>query len=117
MHELSIATEIISIAQKEMIEHRLNTLEEIGVVLGALSGVDPEALAFSFEAATKDTLLEKTCLHIEQVEVEARCRTCNREAEVERFVFICPHCGSRDLDITRGQELEIAYVRGETETS
>ncbi len=117
MHELSIATEIISIAEREMIDHHLGSLEEIGVVLGALSGVDPEALAFSFEAATKDTALANTRLHIERVAVEAHCRACNRDAEVEQFIFICPHCGSRDLDITRGQELDIAYVRGETETS
>jgi len=117
MHELQIATEIIDIARREMIDHQLGSLEEIGVVLGALSGVDPEALAFSFEAATKDTALAEVRLNIEQVAVEARCNACNREAEVEKFVFICPHCGSRDLNITRGQELDIAYVRGEVETS
>ena len=113
MHELRIAHEVITVAQEEMERRRLSRLDEIGVRLGALSGVNPDALSFGFEAATIDTPLAHTKLHIEQVPVTGICQSCTRGFKVEEFVFICPHCGSRDMNIIQGQELDIEYLVGE----
>ena len=113
MHELRIAQEVITVAQEEMERRRLSRLDEIGVRLGALSGVNPDSLSFGFTAATIDTPLADTRLIIKQVPVQGSCRSCTRDFQVEEFVFICPHCGSRDMDITRGEELDIEYLVGE----
>lgn len=110
MHELSIATEIITIAQKEMTERRLDTIKAVGVRLGALSGIDPEALSFGFQAGTIDTPLADVELIIEQVPVKGRCRSCGRGFQVDEFIFLCPHCQSTDMELTQGEELEIAHL-------
>jgi hydrogenase nickel incorporation protein HypA/HybF len=110
MHELRIVTEIIGIVNKEMHNRGLSGLSEVGVNLGALTGIDKEALAFGFEAATKDTPLAGTHLNIDFIPVSGKCRSCRKNFELTDFVFICPGCGSADLEITHGEELEVAYL-------
>lgn len=113
MHELRVATEIIAIVEKEMSDRHLNKIEEVGIRLGALSGVDSESLSFGFEAATIDTPLAGTRLRIEYIPVQGNCRSCAKCFEVEEFIFICPYCASTDIEIARGEELDITYLMAE----
>jgi hydrogenase nickel incorporation protein HypA/HybF len=78
--------------------------------IGALSGVDPEALSFGFEAATIDTPLAGTQLVIQPVPVRAACRACGREFDVDDLMFLCPGCQSVDVDVTQGQEMQIDHL-------
>jgi len=113
MHELHIATEIITIVQEEMATRRLSEVKAVGIRLGVLSGVDPEALTFGFEAATIDTPQSGAKLIIERIPVQGRCRSCKKDFQVEEFIFMCPHCCSTDMEITQGEELDVAYLVGE----
>ena len=110
VHELRVATEIIEIVRQEMERRRLSGIREVGLRLGALSGFDAGALTFSFEAAIVETPLDGAVLKIEQVPVKGTCRSCSHAFEVNEFVFICPQCGSTDLDMTQGEELDIIYL-------
>ena len=110
MHEVRIATEIISIVQKEMAARGLDSIAEIGLKIGLLSGVDPDALAFGFEAITSGTELEQTKLVIEKIPVRAVCQACAKEFDVEDYLFVCPACESTDVRVTEGEELDIAWL-------
>ena len=110
MHELSIAMEIIDIIQQETIKRKLKSISEVGVSIGAISGIDPEALSFSFEAAAINSPLAKTKLVIEQVPVKGRCRLCGKYMQIDDFIFLCPHCDSTDIDITQGEEINLQYL-------
>lgn len=112
MHELSLALNIIDIVRDEMDRHRLSTVETVVIRLGALSGVDPEALKFGFEAGLADSPLAGTRLDIVDVPVEARCRACGREFSVDDYVFLCPFCDSPSVEIVRGQEIQIDHLVG-----
>jgi hydrogenase nickel incorporation protein HypA/HybF len=113
MHELNIAMTIINIVEKEAAGKKLGRVEEIGLKIGALTGVDPEALRFAFEASTVDTSLAGARIEIENIPVRGTCRSCGKKFEVKEFVFICPHCGAGDLEINQGEELDIAYIVGQ----
>jgi len=110
MHELSIATAIVESTLHEARQRHLARVQTIAVRVGALSGVDPEALRFSFEAITADTPLAATKLEIEHVAVQGNCKACGHTFEVEDFFFVCPRCQSGQLEIMHGEELEIAYL-------
>jgi len=110
MHELSIANEIIDIVQEEIVKRDLNGVKEVSVQLGGLTGVDPEALSFSFEAAIIDTPLSETKLIIEQIPAKGKCRSCGKDLQVDDFVFLCPYCDSANIDITQGKELNVEYL-------
>lgn len=110
MHELSIAASIVDTVLQEIQRKNLSLVQTIAVRIGALSSVDPEALRFGFDAIIVDTPLVNTKLEIEFVPVQGKCRACNSEFAVQGFVFSCPHCNSRQIDMTRGDELDIAYL-------
>ncbi len=113
MHELRIAESVMNIALKEMDNRNLAAITAIGLRVGALSGVNPDALEFGFQAITTDTKLSGTKLVIEEVPVKGTCRVCKRDFEVTEFVFVCPLCFSGDIEVTQGEELDIAYLETE----
>ena len=113
MHELSIATEVIAIAEQEGSKRNLHNISEIGIRLGAFSGVDPEALSFCFEAATMDTSLANTKLNIEWIPVKAECLSCKKDFEPEDYIFDCPYCKSNETEIVEGDDLRLQYLIGE----
>lgn len=112
MHELSIATEIISIVEKEIARQSLNSVSSIKLRIGALAGVNPEALRFGFEAASAGTALAGTTLDIDWIVVKGKCRTCGREFTIDDFAFICPFCDSPDIEVLQGEELDIVHLVG-----
>ena len=113
MHEVGIAMEIISIVEKEMAARGLESVSEIGLRVGLLSGVDPDALTFCFEAATIGTQMGQTKLVIERVPVSAACQACKREFNVEGYLFVCPACDSTDVRVIKGKELDISWLSAE----
>ena len=112
MHELSIAMEIIAIVQEEMDNLNLTKVETVNLRLGVLTGVNPDALSFGFEASVVDTRLDGARLVIEEIPIRGRCRSCGKDFEVAEFMFLCPHCSSTDLDILTGEELDIDHLVG-----
>lgn len=110
MHELSIADAIVKSVLQEMHNRRLPSVQAIVLHIGVLSDVDPEALRFGFEAMTADTALADTALKIELIPVEGRCRSCGQAFAVNDFVFACSACQSGQIEVTRGNELDIAYL-------
>lgn len=79
--------------------------------IGALSGVEPEALRFAFDVVTRDTPAEGSTLEIDAVPVRAYCIACAAEFTSEAdFVFSCPRCGQFSGDLRQGRELELAQI-------
>ncbi len=113
MHELSIADNIINAVKDASQSRGMTVVSKIGIRIGTLSSVDPEALTFGFDILKRDQGWDACALAIESVATGARCRKCNHEFEVADFVFVCPSCESSQCDLLRGQELEIAYFEGE----
>jgi hydrogenase nickel incorporation protein HypA/HybF len=65
MHELSIAVNIIEVAEEEMIRHGGQRVRAVHLKLGPLAGVAKEALRFSFDLACQGTATEGSALLIE----------------------------------------------------
>ncbi len=110
MHELSLAASIIESVTQEAARKNLPPVQTIALRIGALSNVDPEALRFGFDAIVMDTQLANAKLEIEFVPVQGKCRACGREFNVIDFVFMCPFCQSGEIEVARGEELEISYL-------
>ncbi len=113
MHELSIATSIFDIVIAEMKSRGLTAVSQVGIRVGALTNVDPEALKFGFETIVDGTPLNGSTLEIENVPIKAHCRKCGSDFTADDFIFICPNCESGDNEVLQGQELDIVYIEGE----
>ena len=107
MHEVSVAAAIVSTV-REALPGR--TVEAVEVVVGALSGVVPQALEFAWEVVTADTPLQGALLVVDWVPTTVYCPEC--EATVTPEVgFLCPRCGGLSGDLRTGRELEVRSVR------
>lgn len=111
MHELSICRKIVEIVAGQIAPAEADAVAEIGIRVGVLSGVDPDALAFAFESISVDTPVAGASLSIERIPLRGECRSCGTGSEIEDYLFRCPACGSDELSIVSGEELEIAYIQ------
>ena len=104
MHELSIAQAIVEVATRHAGDARV---ERVHVRIGRLRQVVPSALAFSFELCAHGTPVDGAALEIEHVAIGAACRACRTENELAGFPLACPRCGSLDVEVLRGEELQV----------
>ena len=112
MHELGIAQGIIERMDRTAREQNAR-VTKVGVRIGELSAVDPEALRFGFEVLTKDTPFQDVKLDIEFCRRVQRCRDCSDQFETEAMFTDCPQCGSTQTVMIGGDELDIAYMEVE----
>jgi len=68
MHELSIALNIVEIANEELTRHGGERIRAVHILLGPLAGVAKEALLFSFGLACEGTAAEGSHLVIEETQ-------------------------------------------------
>jgi hydrogenase nickel incorporation protein HypA/HybF len=110
MHELSIAQNIIDIVRQAVPPARAPAVTSVRVRLGSLSGVVAESLAFCFEALVGDTPLARARLAIERVPTACACRACGARFEPDGFIFFCPSCGSGEVRVLSGHDLQVVDV-------
>ena len=115
MHELSIAQALIDQVGAAAKAQGARRVVSIRVVIGTLSGVDPESLRMAFPLAAEDTLLADATLDVELVAASVRCAACGGVSTPEAPFIYCAACGSREVQIEAGRELFIRSAEIETE--
>ncbi len=92
-------------------KHGATRVSRIVLRIGALSGVDCEALRFAYDALAPGSIAAGATLEIEAVPARVRCAACGTEFGVDRgFIFQCPQCREYSGDILAGKELGIARL-------
>jgi len=113
MHEMGIAYSVLAAVRTEAKRRPGQTPRRVGVRIGELAALDPEALRFCFEAITRDTELQSLELEIEVCPFRYRCRDCGQQFVVRDYQTQCPQCASMKTECIGGQELELAYLEVE----
>lgn len=121
MHELSIAMNLIELAEGAARSAHAERVNVVRLRLGVFAGVVKEALLFGYDIAARGTLLEDSLLEIEEVPLVIYCPQCDHKSELGSVQSLwCPHCGHHDTEICQGQELELTsmeIVEHENETA
>jgi hydrogenase nickel incorporation protein HypA/HybF len=110
MHELAIASAILERAQAAALHNGGGRVLRIGLRIGEISGVEPEALTFGVEALAKGTPCEGVALEIERPKRRQRCAACATEFEPEGLGTTCPACRHEASECIAGRELDVAYI-------
>ena len=110
MHELGIATCLLEGVRAEMLNHPGAVPVKVTVRVGELAGVNPDALAFGFQALTAGTEWERLALEIETQPRRHRCPECQTEFRVVEYDCQCPACGANRTECVGGEELELASI-------
>ena len=107
MHELSIAEQILDIANEYSERENVKAVQEIELEIGSLSGIEIDALTFALDVVTKNTVLHDAKVTIIDVPARARCESCGHEFLLEDFFSPCPECGAFQTETLQGQELRV----------
>jgi len=110
MHEIGIANSILDAVKAEMGKRPGSVPRSVGVRVGELSAVDPDALRFAFDVLRKGTNLECLEFEIETCPRRHLCPKCNCEFIVVELDSRCPQCGREPTKCISGDQLEIAYL-------
>lgn len=110
MHELGIAGSIIESVRIEAEKRPGRKIIAVGLRIGEVSGVSPDALEFGFESLVKGTDLESVRLEIERTPQRHRCPGCAREFDVVDYDPTCPDCGEFHTVLIGGDEMDIVYL-------
>jgi len=107
MHEMSLAQGVLEILEDAARREGATRVRTVWLELGALSSVEPEAMAFCFEAVTRGTVADGAQLRIENVEGRAWCLRCSRSVTISRRDDPCPGCGGYQLQVTDGTQMRV----------
>ena len=113
MHEMGIANSVLDAVRAETRRFPDGHIYKVGVRIGELAGVDPDAMSFCFEALVRGTELEPLALEIEYCPRRNQCRACGHSYAAPREDMACPECGMAESQFLGGDELELAYLEVE----
>ncbi|MEM7590210.1 MAG: hydrogenase maturation nickel metallochaperone HypA [Cyanobacteria bacterium P01_A01_bin.83] len=104
MHELGITRNIVAIVSENA---KGIPVSKVTLEIGKLSAIMPDAIRFCFDVCCKGTVLEGATLEIIEIPGFASCCSCGAEIYLDQPFGICDRCGSMELKILRGEELNI----------
>ena len=110
MHEVSLMKNLLRMVEETRIREGGGLVKVIHLRIGEMSGVNTDALSFAFEVLSEGTAAEGGRLEFEKVSLRARCRECGAEFHPDEFVFRCGSCGSPEIEILAGREMEVDYI-------
>ncbi len=110
MHELSLAGEVIKIAEYEAGRNDAGLVSEITVEAGIFSGVEIDAFRSALEILSGGTVLAKAAIKIEIIKGKGYCPACDREFEMDNRIDTCPVCNSFPSEIRKGYEFRVVSL-------
>jgi hydrogenase nickel incorporation protein HypA/HybF len=113
MHEMSLCEGVLQVLQENAQSQGYTRVKAVWLEIGELSGVETEAMHFSFDVVTKGSLADDAQLEIIDVPGEAWCMQCAKKVHVKQRFDQCPDCDSYQLQVTGGEEMKIKELEVE----
>jgi hydrogenase nickel incorporation protein HypA/HybF len=111
VHEMGLAADILQIARRTADDHGGGCLESVSVIVGDLAAVEPDLLAFAWQALVGASADAGARLDIDWRPARQHCAACGNvpERAAGSWLRLCPRCDG-PLAVTGGDELEVRTV-------
>jgi len=113
MHEMSLCESVLQVIEQQAEAQQFRRVTAVWLEIGALSGVEPEAMRFCFDVVMQGSLADGARLEIMDAPGEAWCLPCAQNVAVRQLYDQCPHCGSHQLQIVGGDQMRIKELEVE----
>ena len=111
MHELGIVFHIIDSLQEVARDNGLEQINSVTVEVGEVSTVIPHYLTDCWQWAIKKHDLLKACdMVVETIPAVTHCDGCGKDCPTVAHGKTCPHCGSGETWLLRGNEINIKDI-------
>lgn len=107
MHELSLALEVLDKVQAAERRDGFGRVGQLRLEVGALAGVEIEALRFALEAIAPGTCLAQAQILIDTPAGSAWCGDCARQVAITSYLDTCPACAGPLTRQTGGDQLRV----------
>jgi hydrogenase nickel incorporation protein HypA/HybF len=109
MHEVGLMQDALGICFDAARRGNAKRISRIAMRIGELSGAEPEALRFAFEAMSQGTIAEHASIEFERTRVGRRCLGCGADFDGRSEADPCPQCGAKN-SIRTGFEIQVASI-------
>jgi hydrogenase nickel incorporation protein HypA/HybF len=111
VHEVAIADAVIEQVQGEVRRAgAVGQVTRVALIVGRLSGANPDSLRFALALLAKGTILESARIEIVEQNAVCRCAACGDRAEIDDLEALCPRCGSSNVAIEGGRDLLLESI-------
>lgn len=107
MHEMSLAEGILQIVEDTAARQGFRRVTEVRLEIGALSGVEVEALSFCLDVVFKGSVADGAHVELEHLPGKGYCLGCGETVLVRALYDACPLCGSYQVQATGGSEMRV----------
>jgi hydrogenase nickel incorporation protein HypA/HybF len=111
VHEITVALGLLEGVETTAREQGIARVNVVHVRIGALSGIVRDALLFSWDVTTADTVAEGSTLAIEDVPLVVFCERCETERMPQPGCGLCcPECSTPSARIVSGREMQLVSM-------
>ena len=110
MHEMSIVSGILRIADDQARAAGAGVDNAIELDVGDLAGIELDSLQFCFQSARKGTMADQAELVVNQIPALGHCPECGRDVPLEFPLGACPECGQAVVEAFQGRELRVKSI-------
>ncbi|HEX4012485.1 MAG TPA: hydrogenase maturation nickel metallochaperone HypA [Candidatus Cybelea sp.] len=111
MHEVSVALGLLEDVQSTASEQGIDRVYAVHIRLGALTGIVRDALLFSWDVVTAQTICEGSELRVEDIPLTVYCEQCGADREPRPGSgLLCPQCATICPTVVRGREMQLVAM-------
>lgn len=107
MHEMAISESILEIIEEQAAVNNFRQVKTVWLEIGRFAGIEIDALQFTFEAVSRNSVAEGSSLEIIEIPGSAWCLDCGKSVDVQQRYDPCPECGGFKLQVSGGDEMRI----------
>ena len=107
MHEMALAESVLQIIEDCALKQRFARVKSVWLEIGALSGVEPEAMRFCFDAVMRGSVAEGAQLEIIAIPGSGWCMRCEDTVAMPERYAACPRCQGYALQPSGGMEMRV----------
>ena len=113
MHEMSLAESVLQVIEDSARANGFTRVKTVWLEIGALAGVEAEAMRFCFDMVVKDSIADGTRLEIIETAGQGWCMACAKTVPIAQRYDPCPDCGGYQVQPTGGLELKVRELEVE----
>jgi hydrogenase nickel incorporation protein HypA/HybF len=107
MHEMAISESIVQIIEEQAQAQNFSSVKTVWLEIGRFAGIEIEALRFTFDVVSRNSVAEGSSLEIIEIPGTAWCMECGKNVDIQQRFDPCPECGSFQIQVSGGDGMRI----------
>ncbi|MHB0991070.1 MAG: hydrogenase maturation nickel metallochaperone HypA/HybF [Burkholderiales bacterium] len=107
MHEMALAEGVLQVIEDAAVSQGFERVVEVHLEVGALAGVEVEALRFCMDAVLAGSIATGARVELSVTPGHGFCLSCAETVPMSVLFDACPQCGSYQVQATDGTEMRV----------